>query len=134
MSRKMFLLALGAFGLLLSSCVTAPRELPPVRGTRVIADERVMVGSAGGYATIPFDAQANQKVLILMLSEAATMEPYGYLETPDGEGAYTPENGRAVNGQNSSEVTIGSSGRYTLTVFDGANEGGRVHVRIELLH
>ncbi len=133
MIRRKFLLVLSAVTLVLSSCATTPRDLPPVRGIAVIADEEVMVGSAGGYGTVPFDAEAQQKVLILMLARATTMEPYGYLETPDGEGTYTPENGKAVNGWNSSEVTIPSGGHFTLTVFDGANEGGSVHVRVELL-
>jgi hypothetical protein len=104
-----------------------------VRGIKVIADEHVMVGAGGGFASIPFSAEAGQRILVLMLSQSSTMEPYGYLEALEGEGIYTPENGKAVDGMNSSEVTITQGGSYTLTVFDGANEGGSVHVRIELL-
>jgi hypothetical protein len=126
-------LALTAAILCLACCASSPRVLPPVRGVQVLAETVVRVAGEGGYANIPFTAKAGQRILITMLSESNEMEPYGSLEPPEGEGFYTPENGRSVQGLNSSEVTLAKGGTFTLTVFDGSNRGGSVQVRIELL-
>ena len=102
-------------------------------GVKVLAEEIVTVGGEGGHAGIPFRAENGRKILITMLADSYTMEPYGYLSPPEGEGTYTPKNGRSVSGLNSPEVTLNQGGNYVLTVFDGSNWGGGVHVRIELL-
>lgn len=126
-------LILAGFALFLTCCATTPRALPPVRGIRILAEEVVTVAGEGGAAEISFSAAVGQKILITMLSESFRMEPYGYLEPSNGEGFYTPENGQSVSGLNSSEVSLSQGGNFTLTVFDGSNRGGVVHVRIELL-
>ena len=124
---------LAGFALVLTGCATTPRVLPPVRGIKILAEKVVTVAGEGGAAEIPFSAGVGQKILITMLSESFRMEPYGYLEPPNGEGFYTPENGQSASGLNSSEVSLSQGGDFTLTVFDGSNRGGVVHVRIELL-
>jgi hypothetical protein len=129
----LILVMLAGIALFLTCCATSPRALPPVRGIRILAEEVVTVAGEGGAAEIPFSAKVGQKILITMLSESFRMEPYGYLEAPNGDGFYTPENGQSAGGLNSSEVTTAEGGGYTLTVFDGSNRGGVVHVRIELL-
>ncbi len=126
-------LASAGFALFLTCCATTPRVLPPVRGIKILAERVVTVAGEGGAAEIPFSADVGQKILITMLSESFRMEPYGYLESPDGDGFYTPENGQSVSGLNSSEVSLSQGGDFILTVFDGSNRGGVVHVRIELL-
>ena len=131
--RFAVLLTCAGFALVLGSCASTPRAFPPVRGIRTLADQVVTVGPGGGYGTVTFEAETGQKILITMMSDLFLLEPYGYLGPTGGEGIYTPENGTSVDGLNSSDVTISQGGSYTLTVFDGSNQGGSVHVRIELL-
>ncbi len=118
--------------LFLVGCATTPTAFPPVTGIRVVSDSVVTVEGGGGSVDIPFTGSAGQSVLIVMQSQSQSFEPYGYLSFPDGNGMYTPDAGNSSNGTNSSKVLLQSDGDYLLTVFDGANEGGAVRVRIEL--
>jgi hypothetical protein len=99
----------------------------------VIADQSVTIASGGGGADISFSGRAGQRILIVMQSQDLSTQPYGYLGSPNGDGVYAPENDRASRGENSSELTLSQDGDYSLTVFDGSNQGGVVRVRIELL-
>ena len=98
----------------------------------VLVDENVTVGSGGGSANVSFSGTSGQNIRIT-LTASSSMDPYGNLGYPDGTGVYTPQNEMSQNGVNSSDVTLNQTGTYTLTVFDGTNQGGAVHVRVEVL-
>lgn len=65
------------------------------------------------------------------------MLPYGWLEPVSQEepGSYSPPLETAQNGTNSVEVEIITQGGFlhTLVVLDGANIGGTVHVKVEII-
>lgn len=96
---------------------------------RVVLERDVTVGGEGGYANIMFSARRGQTIHIQM-SGPAENAPYGHLEGPGREGYYPPNEG-AHDGANACDLAMQGSGRFTLTVFDGSNRGGRIHVRIE---
>lgn len=104
---------------------------PTAPGT-VLVEENVVVGGGGGSVNVSFSSSSGQNIRIT-LTASNPMEPYGYLTYPDGTGVDTPPNGMAQNGVNSSDITLNQTGTYTLTVFDGANQGGTVNVKVEVL-
>ncbi len=99
----------------------------------LVADETVQVGAEGGFGTITFEAVANNEYKITLTGTPATMEPYGSLAAPNGAAADVPGNGGSTNGVNSEKVILTQTGQYTLTVFDGSNQGGSAAVKIELV-
>ena len=98
----------------------------------VLVDENVTVGSEGSSANVSFSCSSGQKIRIT-LTASSSMDPYGYMGFPDGTGAYIPQSGMSKNGVNSSDATLKQTGTYTLSVFDGTNQGGKVHVKVEVL-
>jgi hypothetical protein len=110
----------------LSGC---SRKLPS--NPSVLVDKTVSVGAKGGYGNVTFNASKGQKVRITLTAARKTMEPYGNLGNPDGTGGYFPPNGGSKDGVNTGEMTLSQTGQFTLTVFDGSNEGGNVHVVIQ---
>lgn len=99
----------------------------------VLVSQTVTVGGGGGWAAVSFDASNGQRIRITLSSTDTRMEPYGFLEYPDGSSDYYPPCGAAQNGYNSIELLLNQTGRYTLTIFDGANLGGTVTVRVEVI-
>jgi hypothetical protein len=103
------------------------------QSSKVLVNQVVSVAGGGGFAQVQFNATSGQRIRITLTGAPNTMEPYGNLEYPDGNNAELPPNGAAVNGKNVIDVTLNVTGGYNLDVFDGANAGGSVTVRIELL-
>lgn len=97
---------------------------------KVILDKTVSVGAEGGSAEVSFKAVKGQKLKIELKAESSNMEPYGFLHKPDGKEEYRPAAETAKDAKNESEFTAAKNGRYNLTVFDGANAGGKVSVII----
>ncbi|MCX6556449.1 MAG: hypothetical protein NTW95_03310 [Candidatus Aminicenantes bacterium] len=93
-------------------------------------DQMVNVPGGGGSVDVTFNGSSGVRIRITLSCSNNSMRPYGYLQAPNGSGDYTPPN-NASNGQNSAETMLNQNGTYTLTVFDGANIGGQVHVVID---
>ena len=122
----------------LGVALVAPLMLGPVctpdggQASTILVNQVVNVAGGGGFAQVVFNATSGQRIRIT-LTGAANMEPYGNLEIPGGSNAEVPPNNTAANGTNVADVTLNVTGEYRLDVFDGANAGGNVTVRIELL-
>ncbi len=103
----------------------------PSEGTLI--DKTVTVSGNGGSAEVSFNASSGQKIQILLSTSNSSMQPYGYLQYPDGTSMYNPPINTAKNGTNQAEVVLNQAGQYTLTLFDGSNQGGTVSVKIVVL-
>lgn len=97
---------------------------------RAVLKATVTVGSGGGAAELSFNARRGQTVRISMRAVDAGLEPYGHLESASGAN-YRPANETVQNGSNAWQGALPDDGRYVLTVFDGANQGGKVAVTVE---
>jgi hypothetical protein len=71
-------------------------------------------------------------IKVTMSSPSSSVEPYGYLDMPGGDGRYVPSNETAKPGSNVGELEARQAGQYQLTVFDGANHGGEVSVIVQV--
>lgn len=98
-----------------------------------LVEQSVNVAGGGGSANVSFSGNSGQQIRITLKAANTAMVPYGYLNYPDGAGTYHPANGSAQNGESSAELLLAKSGSYTLTVFDGTNQGGAVTVKVEVL-
>jgi hypothetical protein len=98
---------------------------------KVFIEQSVYVGSGGGGADVAFKTVLAGRIRI-SLNSAATMIPYGFLQGP-GYSDYFPPMGTSNNGVNIGEINLAQAGNFTLTVFDGNNNGGNVNVRIEVI-
>ena len=103
----------------------------------VLVNQQVNVpGGGGGSPEILFSAESGQTIRITLTAVSPlTMQPYGWLEVvnPQGVGAYVPPLSTAANGVNSIDVTLDQTGLYALVVLDGANIGGTVQVRVDVI-
>ena len=99
----------------------------------VLVQQTVTVARGGGGANVTFTGRKGCRIRIMLTATKSTMTPYGFVECQPGTGMYQPPQESAANGQNSAVVTLTQTGTYTLTVFDGANEGGAVSVKVERL-
>jgi hypothetical protein len=115
-----------AAALTLLGCERKTAPPPP----RILVEKTVTVPASGGAGGVVFDAFKGQTVRITMTSPA-TVEPYGFLEMPDGTSEYFPKNESARPGFNAGEMVLNARGPHQLTVFDGSNRGGEVVVTIE---
>lgn len=97
---------------------------------KTLLDKTVSVAAGGGSADVSFQALKGQKVKIALKAASSTMEPYGYLQKPDGKEEYRPAVDTAKNAKNEAEFTADKKGRYNLTLFDGSNNGGKISVTI----
>jgi hypothetical protein len=98
---------------------------------KVFIEQSVHVGPGGGYADVAFKtAQAGR--IRISLNGAATMMPYGFLQGP-GYSGYFPPLETSNNGVNIGEINLGQAGNFTLTVYDGNNNGGNVNARIDVI-
>jgi hypothetical protein len=94
----------------------------------------VTVPPGGGFSPeIPIFVDKEQTIRITLTASNTSMQPYGYLDYPGGGGDYVPPLQTAQNGTNSIELTLDQIGTYQFLVLDGANIGGTVHVKIEVL-
>ncbi|MCX6558711.1 MAG: PKD domain-containing protein [Candidatus Aminicenantes bacterium] len=98
---------------------------------KVFIERSVFVGPGGGAADVVFKTVQSGRIRI-SLNGAATLMPYGYLQGP-GYSDYFPPMGTSNNGVNIGELNLTQAGNFTLTVFDGNNDGGNINVRIEVI-
>ncbi len=102
----------------------------PTQAPKVVVEKTVSVGAEGGNAQVTFTATKGQR-LHIALKASSSMEPYGFLERAgSSNGEYRPANERAKKGMNEDDVTISTSGKYSLSLFDGSNAGGTIKVTI----
>ncbi len=123
-------------GMVLVSCKSGGgNKSPAASGTpEILADQDVTVPPGGGFSPeIPIFVDKEQTIRIILTASNANIQPYGYLDYPGGGGDYYPPLQTAQNGTNSIEVTLDQIGTYQFLVLDGANIGGAVHVKIEIL-
>ena len=99
----------------------------------VLVQQAVTVAGGGGGANVTFSGNNGWSIRITLTASKRTTVPYGFLECQSGTGVYQPPQETASNGQNSVVLTLTQTGTYTLTVFDGANQGGTVSVKVERL-
>ena len=99
----------------------------------VLVQQTVTVPGGGKGANVTFSGRNGRRIRIMLTATKSTMTPYGFVECQPGTGTYQPPQESAANGQNSAVMTLIQTGTYTLTVFDGANEGGAVSVKVERL-
>lgn len=102
---------------------------PPV--SVILAETDVTVGPTGGFANVSFTASNGNTVRITLEATIPSTIPYGYVQPPSGDGLYCPTQATAQNGVNVGELVITRTGSHTLTVYDGSNAGGTVHVEVE---
>jgi hypothetical protein len=93
-----------------------------------LADQMVMIPGGGGFAEITFTISNEQRIEIILEASNPGIQPYGSLQHPDGRTEDCPMITGVQNGRNDVEIPISQSGQYTLTIFDGSNQGGDVHV------
>lgn len=105
--------------------------LPP--SVPVLVSRTVKIPGGGGGTDVVFEAAYIQKIRIELTAPNATIQPYGSLEFPDGKSVYSPPLNTAVNGSNQAEIAINQNGQFTLTVFDGSNQGGTVSLTISVV-
>jgi DNA-binding protein YbaB len=96
----------------------------------VLFDQSVMVPGGGGFTEISFIVSNEQRILIVLTASSPAMQPYGSLQYPDGTSLDNPPINTTANGMNRVEIILNQSGQYSLTVFDGSNQGGMVSVKI----
>ncbi len=130
--KKLILILTLATALALFTAACGPTAPAGGPSEGILVDKTVAVGSGGGAAEVTFNATNGQRIQIL-LSAAANMQPYANLQFPDGTAVYNPPLNTAVNGLNQAEFVANQSGPYSLTVFDGSNQGGQVSVKITAL-
>ncbi len=104
----------------------APSELS-------LIDQTATVPGNGGNAEVSFKASNGQRIQILLSTSNPGMQPYASLQYPDGTSVYNPPINTAANGANQVEIMINQTGQYTLTLFDGSNQGGTVSVKVVAL-
>lgn len=100
----------------------------PEGAERTLADRTVAVGADGGSAELSFSVARGESVRISMEADNPQMQPYGFLEDAAGKGLYQPPLESARNGKNGAALAAPRAGKHSLTVFDGSNRGGTVHV------
>jgi hypothetical protein len=108
-----------------------PQPQPPIpAGTTVLIDQIVTVPGGGGFVEVSFNASNGQRIQILLSAANPSMQPYGSLQYPNGTSADIPPINTVANGVNTVEIVLNQTGQYSLTVFDGSNQGGAVSVKI----
>lgn len=125
--KKLSIIFVSAIAVVLVAAACAPSA--PAGGPSMLVDKTVNVGPGGGAAEVTFSATSGQRIQIL-LSAAPSMQPYANLQFPDGSAVYNPPINTAANGANQAEFVANQTGQYSLTIFDGSNQGGTVSVKI----
>ncbi len=96
----------------------------------ILLDRTATIPGGGGSAEVSFKASNGQRVQILLSASNTAVQPYASLQSPDGTSVYNPPINTAANGANQVEIPLNQTGQYTLTLFDGSNQGGTVSVKI----
>ena len=93
-------------------------------------DNTVIIPGNGGSAEITFDISNGQWTHIVLSAGNPGIQPYGSMQYPDGLSVDCPPITTTANGTNQADILLTDPGRYTLTLFDGSNQGGPVSVKI----
>ncbi len=109
----------------------SPRAQEPA--SPVLLDRTATIPGGGGSAEVAFKASSGQRIQILLSASNAAVQPYASLQYPDGTSIYNPSINTAANGVNQVEIPLNQTGQYTLTLFDGSNQGGSVSVKVVVL-
>ncbi len=109
----------------------SPRAQEP--SSPILLDRTVTIPGGGGSAEVAFKASSGQRIQILLSASNTSVQPYASLQYPDGSSVYNPPINTAANGVNQVEIPLNQTGQYTLTLFDGSNQGGTVSVKIVVL-
>ncbi len=96
----------------------------------VLLDQTATIPGGGGSAEVSFKASNGQRIQILLSASNTAVQPYASLQSPDGTSVYNPPINTAANGTNQVELALNQTGQYTLTLFDGSNQGGTVSVKV----
>ena len=99
----------------------------------ILVEKQFEVPPGGNTAEVVFNAKEGQRIRISLQAKGDTVEPYGYLTFPDGNGDYFPKLENQQDGKNTAELTLPQTGAYTLAIMDGSNQGGLVEVKVEVL-
>lgn len=102
----------------------------PAPSDSIMIDQMVNVPGGGGSTEIGFDISSGQWVHIQLTAGNPGMQPYGSLQYPDGVSQDFPLLETTANGANEGDILLTDNGHYTLTLFDGSNQGGPVSVKI----
>ena len=131
--KKISLILATFFVLALITAACTPAAPSTAPAEQVLLDKTVNVGAGGGAAEVSFNASSGQSIHITLTAANSGMQPYGNLQYPDGTAMDNPPLNTAVNGSNQAEFVANQTGQYSLTLFDGSNQGGQVSVKIVAL-
>jgi len=120
---------LGVGTLATLACACSLFEIP---SNVLINNMTVNIAHDGGSAELMFAGIAGQEIIITLTGRIDGMVPYAQLIAPNGGSSTVPDASTAENGINSVQTTLAQTGGYTLIVYDDAQVGGAVTVRVEL--
>ncbi len=126
-----FVLALALITIACNVLSASPRAQEPA--SPVLLDRTATISGGGGSAEVSFKASSGGRIQILLSASNTAVQPYASLQYPDGTSVYNPPINTAVNGVNQVEIPLNQTGQYTLTLFDGSNQGGTVSVKVVAL-
>ncbi len=110
-----------------------PGAQGPAPSEGILIDQMATIPGNGGNAEVSFNASGGQRIRILLSASSTSVQPYASLQYPDGTSMYNPPINTAANGVNQVEIPLNQTGQYTLTLFDGSNQGGTVSVKVVTL-
>jgi len=110
-----------------------PPQQPAASGSSILLEQSVSVPPGGGFIELWFDGSASQRVRILLTPGSLGIQPNISLNNPDGSTADIPPIDLTPNGESSVEIDLNQNGNYSLTVFDGSNQGGMITVSITIV-
>ncbi|MBP7934929.1 MAG: hypothetical protein KA354_09820 [Phycisphaerae bacterium] len=122
--------ALGVASLAALACACSLLEIP---SNVLINNMTVNIARDGGSAELMFAGIAGEEIIITLTGRIDGMVPYAQLIAPNGGSSTVPDASTAENGINSVQITLAQTGGYTLIIYDDAQVGGAVTVRVELV-
>lgn len=123
--------ALSVSGLALLGCsCNYLFELP---SNVVVKDNLMNIAQGGGSVQVMFSGIAGQTIKITLTGRNTGMVPYAQLIAPNGGSSTVPAASSASNGVNTGQATLVQTGGYSLIVYDSAQVGGAVTIRVELV-
>jgi hypothetical protein len=128
MTRRVALIVSG-LALLSCSC-NYLFELP---SNIVVKDNLMNIAQGGGSVQVMFSGITGQTIKITLTGRNTGMVPYAQLVAPNGGSSTVPAASPASNGVNTGQATLAQTGGYTLIVYDSAQVGGGVTIRVELV-